>query len=146
MRRAIPLLLLMLLVVAPVVALAQETSSDGQQAPITQDAGTDQNQNNTGSPVDPWGDTVKPVPPGEFAGKLTALIVGIRDTVGGILEPLSGLSLVVCAAILIAAVFLGWHTAKRLALGGIILVVFGLMVYWFGPLVLGVIKSIARSL
>lgn len=117
-------------------------SPDPVNQPAVQDAEVDQGNTSTASP---WGDTIEPVPPGEFVDKVTNLIVSIRDGMGKILEPLSGLSLMACAVLLVLGVFLG-GIVRRIALGGVVLVVAGLMIYWFGPLILGVIASIAGSL
>lgn len=142
MRRVVFLLLVVLVCFVPAAVLAQEGAGPavvpGDASPAPAGASP------AGS--DPWGGTVEPVPPEEFAEKVVDLVVDVRRGLGELLEPLAGLSLVVCAGILIAGVALGWHAAKRAAVGGIILCAFGLLVYWLGPVLLGVVRSLAERL
>lgn len=135
-------MLVVLVCLVPAAALAQEGADPaavpGDASPAPPGA--------LSAGSDPWGGTVEPVPPEVFAERVVDLVVDVRKGLGELLGPLAGLSLVVCAGILIAGVVLGWHAARRAAVGGIILCAFGLLVYWLGPVLLGVVRSLAERL
>jgi hypothetical protein len=133
---------------APVstVAVLESVAETANVTSASQDINSGTAQSNTASSVSQAIDAaggVKPVTPGEFAGKVNKFIAGLNAAIGGLVLPVATFAMLVSICVIILGALVGHGNLKRYGWGGLLLASVGLLLFWGLPVLLGLLQALA---
>lgn len=133
---------------APVstVAVLESVAETPNATSASQDISSGTAQSNAASSVSQAIDAaggVKPVTPGEFAGKVNKFIAGLNAAIGGLVLPVATFAMLVSICVIILGALVGHGNLKRYGWGGLLLASVGLLLFWGLPVLLGLLQALA---